>query len=250
MNRKRKLALLWSLIGLATICFFIGLAYPRAPLNPKVLNTQSLNAEQQSFVVFMVPKINQANQQVFALRQRIIAIQTKSQTKKLSPLDLRFLNDTASSYKVPNFNSNDNVSMTELLKRVDIVPTSLVLAQAANESGWGASRFAKRADNFFGQHCYVKGCGIAPASGDTNFEVQKFHNAQDAINYYLYNLNSNSSYSGFRNARAQLRAFGKPLTGPDLVPYLVNYSQLGEGYISMINSMILAHGFSQYDKKY
>jgi Bax protein len=247
MNRKRKLALLWGLIGVASACFFIGLAYPHAPLNSKVLQSQSLNPQQQSFVVFMVPKIDSANQQVFALRQRIIAIKQKN---KLSNLDRRFLIATATSYKVPHFKLDDPASMTELLKRVDIVPTSLVLAQAANESGWGASRFAKRADNFFGQHCYTKGCGIVPASGDTTFEVQKFHNAQDAINYYLYNLNSNSSYASFRDARAQLRAAGKSLTGPNLVPYLVNYSQLGEGYISMINSMILAHGFSQYDEKY
>lgn len=249
MNRKRKLALLWGVISVAIICFFIGVAYPKLPINA-ILANQTLNQQQQSFVVFMVPKINLANQQIYTLREQILMVVDKSKNKKLSEVNKRFLKSAASGYKVANFDPDDPQSVSELLKRVDIVPTSLVLAQAATESGWGASRFAQLADNFFGQHCYTQGCGIAPSSGNASFEVQKFHGAQDAINYYLFNLNTTAAYSNFRDERARMRAEGEEVTGPALVPYLQSYSILGSGYIDMINSMILAHGFSQYDQKY
>lgn len=250
MNRKRKLALLWGVVSAALLCFFIGVAYPKLPIN-SILQNQTLNQNQQSFVAFMVPKINLANQQIYNLRERIILVVDKIQQGKISQGDRRFLLSAAQAYDVANFNADDPNSVNELLRRVDIVPTSLVLAQAADESGWGASHFAKAADNFFGQHCYTEGCGLTPGTGaHTDFEVEKFNDAQDAINYYLYNLNTTAAYAQFREARARLRAEGKPITGSELVPYLKSYSILGTGYIDMINSMILAHGFSQYDQSY
>lgn len=250
MRRKRKIALLWGVIGTAIFCFFMGVSY-----NPVITQTPNFAADtsdqrEQLFISLMVPKIDLANQQIMVLRKRILAIVAEQQkTGKVSDVNLQFLKATASAYKVDNFNVNDPESIHELLARVDVVPASLVLAQAATESGWGASHFAQRADNFFGQHCFTEGCGLS-VPGTSGFEVQKFNGAQDAVNTYFYNINVNDSYAAFRAARAQMRARGEPLTGLALVPYLVNYSVLGQSYVNMISSIISAHGFSQYDKQY
>jgi Bax protein len=251
MNRKRKLALLWSMVSIAILCFLVGLIYPKLPLTA-IMGSQSLDQQQQAFVEFMVPKIDLANEQVFALRKQILLVVDKAAHKKqLTEVEKRFLKQTAAAYNIADFNIDRPASMTELLKRVDIVPTSLVLAQSADESGWGTSHFAQEEHNFFGQHCFVKGCGIIPNGvAPGTFEIAKFNDAQDAINYYLYNLNTNASYIDFRNERARLRAQGVPLTGAALAPCLEGYSVLGSTYIGMVNSIILAHGFSQYDKQY
>ena len=151
-------------------------------------------------------------------------------------------------YQVPHFAISNPDSVKELLSRVDEVPASLVIAQAANESGWGASRFAVEADNFFGQHCYVSGCGIPPLRvTDSSFEVQKFPNVQSAINDYLYNLNTNPSYANFRAMRAELRANSQPIAGFRLAPFLTNYSALGDQYSLIISSIIINHNLMQYD---
>ena len=250
MIRKRKLALLWGMISIAILCFFIGLIFPTLPLTV-IMGSQSLDQQQEAFVELMVPKIDLANEQVFALRKQVLSVLNKSHKKKLTEVDKRFLKRTAVAYQIDDFNINSPLSMTELLKRVDIVPTSLVLAQSANESGWGSSSFAQNEHNFFGQHCFTKGCGIVPkdATGG-DFEVAKFNDVQEGINDYLYNLNTNASYETFRSQRARLRVEGLPLTGAALAPCLQGYSVLGSTYIGMINSIILAHGFSQYDKQY
>lgn len=251
MNHKLQLALLWSFIIIALLCFFVGLIYPKLPLTP-ASGPQSLDQQQQSFVEFMVPKIDLANEQIFALRKQILlAASQMHKKKKLSDAQKRFLKRTAVAYQLNHFDVSDSVSMAELLKRVDIVPTSLVLAQGADESGWGTSSFAQNQHNFFGQHCFTKGCGIVPkGAANGSFEVAKFNDAQDAINYYLYNLNTNDSYLAFRNERVRLRTEGLPLTGSALAPFLEGYSTQGSTYISLINSIISVYGFGQYDKQY
>lgn len=249
-RRKRKIALLWGVLGTAIFCFFIGVNY-----NPVITRTPNFAADtsdqrQVLFVSLMVPKIDLANQQIMVLRKRILQIVAVWQkTGKISKVNLQFLQATATAYRVNDFNVKNLASVNDLLMRVDIVPASLVLAQAATESGWGSSHFAQRADNFFGQHCYSTGCGFS-VQGGVGFEVEKFNGAQDAVNTYFYNINTNDSYRAFRVARAQMRASGQPLIGEKLVPYLVSYSILGQNYVNMINSIISAHGFAQYDKQY
>jgi Bax protein len=253
MNRKRKLALLWGLIALVILSFFMGVKFPQQlPVNAHISQVESLDQQQQDFVALMVPKIDIANQQIMALRQQILLLRARvAAHKRISDIDKNFLKATAVTYGVAPFNVNDVADIDQLLAHVDIVPTSLVLAQAASESGWGSSHFARAADNFFGQHCYETSCGIMPEGvKNSDFEVQKFDTVTAAINGYLYNLNTNSSYQKFRDARARLRAEGRALTGPLLVSYLINYSALGHNYISMVNSIILVHGFSHYDQTY
>lgn len=128
----------------------------------------------------------------------------------------------------------------EILKRVDVLPPALVLPQAALESGWGTSRFATEGNNFFGQKCFGKGCGIVPkdrAPGQ-KFEMAVFDTPFDSINAYIFNINSHEAYAQLRSIRARVRKSGKPLTGQALVEGLGAYSENGADYIREIQSMI------------
>ncbi len=230
---------------------FLGMWYsPSIPFKPNFPAIQPLTARQQAFIVFMVPKINYANSETLKTRAQIInLVKTWQATGALSYTNRSWLHEIADVYQLTDFNINNANDISELLSRVDEVPASLILAQSGNESGWGASRFAVEADNFFGQHCNVAGCGIMPLDrGDTEtFEVQKFDTVQDSIDDYLYNLNTNSSYQGLRDMRAELRAHNQPLVGFRLAPFLSNYSILGQQYVLMISAIIINHDLMQYD---
>ena len=114
------------------------------------------------------------------------------------------------------------------------------MAQGANESAWGTSRFAKAGNNFFGQWCYTKGCGIVPAKRDsgTKHEVRKFGNPQQSVGGYIFNLNTGRVYSLIRKMRAEARAKFTDPSGYELAKGLIKYSQRREAYVKEIRSMI------------
>ncbi|MCE9854155.1 glucosaminidase domain-containing protein, partial [Shewanella chilikensis] len=134
----------------------------------------------------------------------------------------------------------DSDSINKLLRRVDVIPESMVLIQAANETGWGSSRFAREGLNFFGQWCFKKGCGLVPQSRSEGMshEVAVFKSVDDSVASYMRNLNSNAAYSLFRSIRADLRSQQEPLTAEKLVYGLVNYSERQEAYIDELLDML------------
>jgi|TARA_B110000902_G_scaffold242894_1_gene294655 Bax protein len=143
----------------------------------------------------------------------------------------------------------DQVKRNELLVRVDVIPPSLVLAQSANESAWGTSRFAKQGNNFFGQWCYSKGCGLVPLqrNAGTKHEVRKFDSPQQSVGGYIFNLNTGRAYSSLRKKRAIARANDDLPSGHDLASGLTKYSERGDEYVKEIRSMI---SYNKLVKKY
>lgn len=135
-------------------------------------------------------------------------------------------------------------AIQELLLQVDTIPESLVLAQAAIESGWGTSRFAKQANNLFGQWCYTEGCGLVPNGRNNGAKhlVRKFESPQASLVSYMRNLNSHQAYKDFRRIRAQLRRNKSKVTGIKLAQGLLNYSQRREAYVEELISMIKHNG--------
>lgn len=247
---KQCIALILFFLVLIAMPFFGFWYSPSLPFKPNFPAISSLIARQQAFIVFMVPKITYANDQILTTRTQILTLVALLENNKpLSYSKLSWLKEIADVYQVPHFSITNPASLNELLSRVDIIPTSLILAQAGNESGWGTSRFAMDADNFFGEHCYVPGCGILPIGSNAGigFEVEKFNSAQESINDYLYNLNTNPAYTAFRTMRAELRAHNEPLVGFRLAPYLNNYSILGDRYVLRISSIIVSQNLMQYD---
>lgn len=137
----------------------------------------------------------------------------------------------------------------EYFKRIDEIPTSLALSQAALESGWGKSRFAREANNLFGHWSY-SGVGLMPqnrAIGKTHM-IRIFGSLQKSVNSYMLNLNTNDAYISFREKRLQARNNGKNFGGMEASKTMGNYSELKDEYIKMIKEMIDQNNLLIYDK--
>jgi len=130
--------------------------------------------------------------------------------------------------------------INDLLLRVDIIPTSLVLVQAANESAWGTSRFARIGLNFFGIWCYRTGCGMVPGGRNTGakHEVAAFQSVDSAVSGYFNNINKHNAYHVFRTIRAELRAQDQPIDAEILAAGLLPYSERGAQYVLDITDML------------
>ncbi|OUX34142.1 MAG: hypothetical protein CBE20_02230, partial [Gammaproteobacteria bacterium TMED260] len=155
----------------------------------------------------------------------------------------------AEHYDLDTSALSDREIANELYLRVDKVPVSLALAQAANESAWGTSRFARQGNNIFGQWCYEKGCGLVPRrrpSGATH-EVKKFDSIQESVNAYINNINTHPSYGYLRELRARMRDQNRPLDSLGLAVGLGSYSQRGDNYVDEVQNLIMQNQLTERD---
>lgn len=194
-----------------------------------------------AFFELLGPIVDWENHIIKQKRERLLAIlKAKAEGKKLKPRDLAWLDQLAKDYRVSAFKIDDSRMVAELKSRVDIVPRELALAQAANESGWGTSRFARQANNLFGQWCFTKGCGLVPRrrSAGATHEVAKFPSVNAAVRGYLSNLNTGSAYRALRMQRAALRSQNITPNATQLATGLLKYSERGVEYVADIQSLI------------
>lgn len=128
----------------------------------------------------------------------------------------------------------------ELLSRVNIVPAALVIAQAANESAYGTSRFAQLANNIFGEWTFKVGTGLVPLdrSPGKKFEVKKFTTLNESLSSYFNNINSHRAYTKLREVRQQMSAAGRPIDAQKLAECLTNYSTRRGAYVAELQSMM------------
>ncbi len=135
------------------------------------------------------------------------------------------------------------------MARVDIVPPSLAIAQAAEESGWGTSRFAREGNALFGQYTYKASNGILPeerANGRHHL-IRAYSSLVEGVRSYMHNLNYHRAYGEFRSARKWLRAHAKPMDGHTLAGELIRYSERGAAYVETIRHIIRANKLSPLD---
>jgi Bax protein len=201
----------------------------------------------QAFFSYFLPLIGEENQAI--QRSRLELLEWYRNRDSIGWWDEDHIQEIATRYRIENFDIDSDTDWQTLLRRVDIVPPSLALAQAANESAWGTSRFARQAHNYYGQWCFEKGCGIVPDRRDANksHEVAAFDSPRESVAMYLHNLNSNSAYKSLRDIRSQLKAANKPVTSIALAAGLGKYSERGADYISELRSMIEFNKLSKYD---
>jgi len=197
------------------------------------------------FLALTLPLILEANAHIAVERRRLRhAIERRAAGQEL-PQDLKdWLAGLAKRYK----GSADRLD--QLLLRVDTVPPSLVLAQAAAESGWGTSRFAIEGNAIFGQWTTAGGRGLVPRErpeGKT-YKIRSFDRLIDSVNAYLLNLNTNRSYRGFRKMRAEMRRAGKPMDGAALAAGLWRYSETGQEYVDLLRTIIHKNRLSPLDR--
>ena len=220
------------------------LAYPKAAIPKQPLpdfNTiANVDRKKQAFFDYLRPHVKRENQRLLWLREQLLEIAEKKQKNlRLSIEEYAFLYSLYDEFKL-DVAETDQETLAELLLRVDVIPESLVLMQAANESAWGTSRFAIEGYNFFGQWCFREGCGLIPLNRaeDQFHEVAKFDSPAASIRSYFYNLNTFHTYEQLRQIRAQHRAENRPLRGEALAHGLSAYSERGHEYIEEITAMI------------
>lgn len=204
--------------------------------------------KKSAFFSFLYPRVVLADARVMALRKHLLKIAAK---KSLSDADKNWLASQAKRLDVDApLGSPRQIAL--LKRRLDIVPPSLVLAQAANESGWGSSRFARKGNNLFGQWCFDAGCGLVPKARDdgAHHEVASFSDPYQSIRSYIANLNRNQSYAALRIKRQDLRKRDQFPSGMTLALKLNNYSQKGSRYIRQIRFLIQNNNLETYDSHF
>ena len=190
----------------------------------------STKLKKETFIKIVLPLIVAENERILADREKLILLSNKKFT---TDLEKQWMRQKLLEYKVKKGN------LKELLVRMDIIPTSIALAQAAKESGWGTSRFALEGNAIFGQWTW-SGQGIAPLDRESNksHKILKFPILRASVKAYQNNLNTHKSYSKFRQKRLTLREKNKKIKGLELTDTLNNYAQTGSEYTKKLNQII------------
>jgi len=200
---------------------------------------QSVQLKKETFIKIVLPLIVAENEKILDDRERLKVLIDKKFT---TDSEKQWLRQKLLEYKVKRSNLN------ELMLKMDIIPVSIALAQAAKESGWGTSRFALEGNAIFGQWTW-DGQGIAPLKrdGDKNHKILKFPILRASVKAYKNNLNTHKSYSKFREKRRQLRDKNKKITGLSLTETLKNYAQTGSEYTKILNQIITQNRLSDFE---
>ncbi|CAK2646743.1 Bax protein [Vibrio crassostreae] len=211
---------------------------------PNFAAIEDVNEKKDTFFSFLRPSINIENKRITKERAFLTKL-SESGLNKIDSEDASYAKRLGKLYSLPVPSEGlDLAWLTEMLNRVNVLPEALVLTQAANESAWGTSRFATKANNYFGHWCYTKGCGLVPLQRNegSSHEVATFSSSQESVHRYFMNLNRNRAYADLRAIRAKLAAQGDDLltteTATELTNGLLKYSERGSDYVTDLQAMI------------
>ena len=199
---------------------------------------KTIKAKKETFLQIVLPLVVAENEKIETDRNYLLkVIRDNDSSEKLQWLKRKF-----KEYKVKDGDIN------ELIEKVDIVPTSIALAQAAKESGWGTSRFALEGNAIFGQWTW-DGVGIEPLdkSDDQGHKILKFPILRASVKAYITNLNTHPSYKNFREKRLMLRQSNKALSGIDLIHELENYAETGKEYTRILEQIIEQNDLQEFE---
>ena len=209
---------------------------------PRGINElDSIKNRKKIFIQIVIPLVLFENESIIAERKRITFL---SKSRKISKADKLWLDKKFKYYKVKNKNFG------KLLSKVDIIPPSLAIAQAAYESGWGTSRFALEGNSLFGQGTWASKTGIVPLDRgeDQTFKVTKFDIIRASVKAYKKNLNTHKSYENLRIERKKMRDENKVISGIKLSQHLNSYSEIKEKYVFYLQKIIEQNSLTDFDK--
>jgi len=217
---------------------------PEKPLHnvilPDFASILDINSKKKKFFDFMKPAVVKQNKELLATRKKLNTwLEQISLELPLSEQEHQELSRLVKTYRV-NKEASTLAQLNDLLLRVDVIPMSLVLVQAANESAWGTSRFSRIGLNFFGIWCYKEGCGMVPGGRNVGakHEVAAFQSLDEAVARYFDNINSHNAYRVFRTIRFELRSQEQELNPEILATGLLAYSERGADYVIDITKML------------
>ena len=205
----------------------------------EIKQIESSKKRKNLFIQIILPLILEENNLILLDRKKLFSILNKNKNSKK---EINWLNRKFRQYGVLN------KDIPTLKVRMDIVPVSLAIAQAAKETGWGTSRFALEGNALFGQWTW-SGDGIKPAGADsdTKHKVMKFRVLKASVRAYQRNLNTHSSYKNFRQLRAQLRDDNASLDSLLLADQLDNYAETGKEYTKILKQIINQNSLKDFD---
>ena len=210
----------------------------KLPKDLKALGNTSKKRE--LFIKIILPLILDENEKITDDRKKLFKIISKNFNTAGERV---WLKRRFQEYKI------DDKDLSKLKMRMDIIPVSIALAQAANESGWGTSRFALEGNALFGQWTWSKS-GISPKNKDPNasHKVLQFQILKASVRAYKNNLNTHNAYKEFREERAKLRESGDRINGLLLTKYLKNYAGIGERYVEILDLIISNNSLTDFDE--
>lgn len=226
---------------------------PAEPITvfPDFASIENVSVKKRQFFDYLEDYVVAENRNIAEIRTELIPLaEIANSGVNFSQLERNWIQDLADDYRLDTVDKSDKDIANELMLRVDEIPVSLVLAQAANESAWGTSRFALQGNNIFGQWCFEEGCGIVPSrrrSGATH-EVKRFDSIADSISGYFQNINTHQSYSYLRELRADMRHANADLNALLLASGLGRYSERGDHYVDEVQNIILQNDLLDRDR--
>ena len=205
----------------------------------EIKKIESTKKRKEFFIQIVLPLVLKENNNIRLDRKRLFSIINKS---KNSEIEKKWLNKKYKQYGIPS----KDLSILKI--RMDEIPVSLAIAQAAKETGWGTSRFALEGNALFGQWTW-SGEGLKPKDSDKNtgHKVMRFNVLQASVRAYQRNLNTHSSYKDFRQARAELRDAGRSLDSLILSRFLDRYAETGEKYVQVLQQIIKQNNLKDFD---
>ena len=209
-------------------------------LPKEIKNIENTKKRKDMFIKIVLPLIVKENNKIRVDRKRLFTILGKNSN---TDIEKKWLEK---KYKQYGVRKND---LSTLKIRMDEIPVSLAIAQAAKETGWGTSRFALKGNALFGQWTW-SGEGLKPKNADEGkgHKVMKFHSLQLSVRAYLRNLNTHSTYKNLRKARTQLRNQNKSLDSIILSKHLDKYAETGNKYIEVLQKIIEQNNLKDFDE--
>jgi len=216
-------------------------------LPPELNNGLSVARKKAIFLRVLLPVVLAENQHIRQQRSWLQGLLAAGLPPQDSPV-WRQLQQLANAYRVKGDLQRPE-KQQQLLQRVDEVPVALVLAQAANESGWGTSRFVRQANNLFGHWTFRPEQGLVPLQRDDGkkHRVRIFPSLRSSVRAYLFNLNTGRAYLRLRQLRAILRDNNQLLDGEHLAAGLINYSERGKDYVEEIRDLIRSNHLTHFE---
>jgi Bax protein len=205
-------------------------------------DVKGVSLQKEKFKEILLPMIKKADENI--LKERKVVQDFFNKPFFMMTVDVSSTNEV---YKLAKkYNIKNIYNKREFLRKINKVPVSMVLAQAAVESAWGKSRFVKIANNIFGQWTYNPAIGVKPKNRDAGKKhfIRKFETLQESIDAYMLNLNRNRAYKEFRDQREKL---GDKFNGIEGSKTMIRYSGIGEKYIEILISLIENNNYLIYE---
>ena len=211
------------------------------------MEIKSVNERKKLFINTLLPIIYSENLKILEDRKKILDWWNESQGENFSrDFWPSWLFELSEKYETSDSN------LGNLLMKVDVIPISMALAQAAIESGWGTSRYLREGNAIYGQYTFEKDRGIRPERRESNekFFIKKFRNLSESTRSYFKNINTHRAYDDFREERKKLRMNGVKLSGVKLVKFLTSYSERRDEYVKDVENIIQSNNFMKFDNSY